>query len=125
MEKTVRIGSLYFVYGCLLTEKQRQMVESYYLDDLSLSEIGENFSITRQAVSEQLNRAVGKLVEYEEALHFLERTEYRTAALNEIAEELRQVNDAVAVKCAARLEALANGAVEPASGGGKEESDVC
>ena len=54
MEKTVQISILLQIYGKLLTEKQYQMLDDYYNNDLSLSEIAENAQITRQAVRDNL-----------------------------------------------------------------------
>ena len=49
MAKDLEMGYLLDFYGEVLTEKQREMLRQYYNDDLSLSEIGENFGITRHA----------------------------------------------------------------------------
>ena len=46
MAKDLEMGYLLDFYGEVLTEKQREMLRQYYNDDLSLSEIGENFGIT-------------------------------------------------------------------------------
>ena len=48
MAKDLEMGYLLDFYGEVLTKKQREMLRQYYNDDLSLSEIGENFGITRQ-----------------------------------------------------------------------------
>ena len=48
MAKDFEMGYLLDFYGEVLTPKQREMLRQYYNDDLSLSEIGENFDITRQ-----------------------------------------------------------------------------
>ena len=48
MAKDLEMGYLLDFYGEVLTQKQREMLRQYYNDDLSLSEIGENFGITRQ-----------------------------------------------------------------------------
>ena len=48
MAKDFEMGYLLDFYGEVLTPKQREMLNQYYNDDLSLSEIGENFGITRQ-----------------------------------------------------------------------------
>lgn len=48
MAKNLEISLLFDFYGDMLTEKQRDVVELYYNDDLSLSEIAENEGITRQ-----------------------------------------------------------------------------
>ncbi len=73
LSKVLHMAALYDFYGPLLTEKQRQCIEMHYLQDMSLSEIGVEFSISRQAVHDILRRAEQILEEYELALHFVER----------------------------------------------------
>ncbi|MDE7213906.1 MAG: DNA-binding protein, partial [Anaeroplasmataceae bacterium] len=55
-EKREEIISLYDAYGLLLTDKQRDYFESYYFDDLSISEIASNFEVSRNAVFDQIKR---------------------------------------------------------------------
>ena len=57
MAKNLEISLLFDFYGDMLTEKQRDVVELYYNDDLSLSEIAENEGITRQGVRDSIKRA--------------------------------------------------------------------
>ena len=73
MEKNVKIGILLETYGKLLTEKQYNLLDYYYNNDYSLSEIAENLGITRQAVRTILVKSKKKLYEYEEKLRFLEK----------------------------------------------------
>ena len=54
MGKNFEISLLLDFYGDMLTEKQRDMVDYYYNDDLSLSEIAENEGITRQGVRDSI-----------------------------------------------------------------------
>lgn len=61
------------IYGQLLTKKQRQIIEYYYMEDMSLSEIGELLGITRQAASILINRTEKHLLNYESKLNLLER----------------------------------------------------
>ena len=68
VEKLVEIGILYDFYGKLLSEKQFQIIELYYIYDLSLSEIGEELDITKQGVSDTLKRAEKKLFQFEDTL---------------------------------------------------------
>ena len=56
MDEILHLTLLYDFYGELLTEKQKQVFDLHYQDDLSLSEIGEELSISRQAVRDQLKR---------------------------------------------------------------------
>ena len=41
LEKSFYINELFDLYGSLLTKKQQEIIELYYCDDLSLSEITE------------------------------------------------------------------------------------
>lgn len=64
------IAGLIDVYGKLLGEKTCEMMELYYTDDLSLSEIAENTGMTRQSVHETIKRAEQKLLSAEAQLRF-------------------------------------------------------
>jgi len=55
-------------YAGLLSDRQRELVDLYYNDDLSLSEISELTGITRQGVRDGIKKAEGMLVSYEEKL---------------------------------------------------------
>ena len=74
-------------YGSLLTEKQRDTLELYFQDDLSLSEISELKNISRQGVRENLWQGIRKLVEYEEKLGIVEKTERLKERLEKFIEE--------------------------------------
>ena len=63
MGKNLEISLLLDFYGDMLTEKQRDMVDYYYNDDLSLSEIAENEGITRQGVRDSIKRAEAQMLE--------------------------------------------------------------
>lgn len=73
MEKILEIALLYDFYGELLTEKQKQIFELYYNNDLSLSEIGEELGISRQAVRDQIKRTEQILQQYENKLSLVEK----------------------------------------------------
>ncbi len=60
------------------------MMEQYYGEDLSLSEIAENSSITRQGVHDNIKRAASELKEYERKLGLLGRFTEITNIANEI-----------------------------------------
>lgn len=74
-EKREEIIGLYDTYGVLLTDKQKQYFESYYFDDLSISEIATNFEVSRNAVFDQLKRVNQILIEYEEKLKIVLKTQ--------------------------------------------------
>ncbi|MBR4555426.1 MAG: putative DNA-binding protein [Ruminococcus sp.] len=68
MNKNLATSDLLDIYGQLLTEKQRDMLELYYNDDLSLSEIAEHYEISRQGVHDSIKRGEETLEEYEKIL---------------------------------------------------------
>lgn len=74
MDENVKISLLCQFYGKLLTKTQYEIIDDYYNNDLSLSEIAENHGITRQAVRDTLKKGEKKLFEYEEKLEFMKRT---------------------------------------------------
>ncbi len=67
-EKNLEIGYLLDVYGDILPERRRDMLDLYYNDDLSLAEIAEQMGITRQGVRECIKKAEADLFFYEERL---------------------------------------------------------
>ena len=73
LEKTSRIIDLFEIYGDLLAEKQKIYVQAYYLFDLSLSEIAEEYEISRASVLDTLKQGLKKLEEFENSLHLLEK----------------------------------------------------
>ena len=68
MAKDLEITILFDVYGSLLTEKQRETLEFYYNDDLSLGEISEETGITRQGVMNCIKTSEARLAELEEQM---------------------------------------------------------
>lgn len=72
-EKREELINLYDIYNLLLTDKQRLYFEEYYYNDLSLSEISENYDISRNAVFDQLNKVEKLLISYEDKLHLKEK----------------------------------------------------
>jgi predicted DNA-binding protein YlxM (UPF0122 family) len=78
IEKTTQMNLLYDFYHGLLSEKQQQYMQLYYLDDLSLSEIAEHYDVSRQAVFEQIKRAEHMLIKCEETLQLLTKHQRRT-----------------------------------------------
>ena len=55
VKKKVKMSMLYELYGNLLTKNQKQCIDDYYNNDLSLTEIAENNNITRQGVTKIQN----------------------------------------------------------------------
>ena len=73
LEKIVKLAQLYDWYGPLLTEKQCEMFELYYHQNLSLAEIANEHAVSRTAVHDILLRTESQLFRYEDALGLSER----------------------------------------------------
>ena len=73
LEKTKRVNDLIDLYGSLLTDNQLNILELYYMEDLSLKEIADELSISRNAVFDTLKRSVNILEDYESKLNLLEK----------------------------------------------------
>ena len=91
MEKNVKISLLLDTYGNLLTEKQFNLLDDYYNNDFSLSEIAENEGITRQAVRDNLKKGENNLLEYEEKLKLLNKNEKNSKLADEAIAELNKL----------------------------------
>lgn len=91
MEEKIKISMLIQTYGKLLTEKQQRILDDYYNNDLSLSEIAENNKITRQAVRDIIKKGEKKLFEYEEKLLFMKRTLETEKRIEEALKELTKI----------------------------------
>jgi len=50
-EKNYKISYLFDFYGNILIDKQKDAIDMYYNEDLSLTEIAEHIGITRQGCS--------------------------------------------------------------------------
>ena len=96
MEKNLNVSILLDFYGAMLTEKQRDVVELYYNEDLSLSEIAAHSQITRQGVRDSIKRAEGILLGLEERLGLAKRFRRIQEGLDLIirdARDIRNYND--------------------------------
>ncbi len=92
-EKIVQIALLFDFYGQLLTEKQIDIIDMHYNNDLSLSEISEQVGISRQGVYDTLKRAEKTLFEYEDKLGLVNRFLKQKEALFDVNNMLNQILD--------------------------------
>ncbi|GCF92170.1 UPF0122 protein [Enterococcus florum] len=89
IEKTNRMNGLFEFYATLLTEKQMNYMELYYADDFSLGEIAEEYSVSRQAVYDNIKRTEKILEDYERKLHLFSDYMVREEQLDELAEYVK------------------------------------
>ena len=75
LQKRIRYSRLFAVYGPLLSQTQKEIMEDYFNMDLSISEIADNRGISRSAVDDAIKKAMNKLDEFEKELKVLEKNE--------------------------------------------------
>ncbi len=86
LEKNITLINLYDFYQELLTNKQKEYFEGYYFDDLSITELSENFNVSRNAVHDQLKRTVNKLYDLESKLKLRENQKVRLTLYDKLEE---------------------------------------
>ena len=90
-DKDLRISVLLDHYGAMLTDKQREVIDLYYNDDLSLAEIAEQEGITRQGVRDNIKRGAAQLLEMAEKLHAARRIGRLAGLVSEADETLAAI----------------------------------
>ncbi|WP_334328492.1 YlxM family DNA-binding protein [Companilactobacillus sp. HBUAS59699] len=87
IDETTKINLLYNFYHSLLTKKQNQYMNLYYVEDFSLSEIAEQLDVSRQAVMDNLHRSVSLLESFETEIGLVKKTQ----EIDDIASKLDQI----------------------------------
>ena len=91
LEKSIYINELYDLYGSLLTKKQQEIIELYYCDDLSLSEISEQLEVSRNAIHDCLKKGIKQLENYEKELKLLEKRNDLEKYFSKLKEENKEL----------------------------------
>ena len=109
MEDRVEISLLMDLYGALLTEKQINIMELYYNDDLSLAEIAELNNTSRQAIHDLIKRCYKQFLSYESKLNLLEKSLEKESNIASVLDDLKikySLNDEDYINYKERLESL-------------------
>jgi len=93
MGKDLTISILLDIYGSMLTDKQRNVVELYYNEDLSLAEIAEHEGITRQGVRDSIKRGESLMKSMDENLNLLDKSFNLLESLKEITALAKKVQE--------------------------------
>ena len=93
IDKFERMAMLFDFYGKLLTEKQQEMLSLYYEQDLSLSEIAEEYRISRQAVHDSLKRAEKTLEDLEGKLNLVKKFNLEQEELAKVLSLLKELKE--------------------------------
>ncbi|MDQ5983774.1 MAG: hypothetical protein RUMPE_00802 [Eubacteriales bacterium SKADARSKE-1] len=91
MSKDFYYSGLLDFYGELLNDRQREAMEYYYNEDLSLSEIADNFEISKQGVRDLIKRAEVQLKKTEEKLNLLEKSIKTRKKINDMLDTINEI----------------------------------
>ena len=91
MEKKVKFSCLLAFYGEMLTRTRREMARLHWEEDLSLGEIAEQFSVSRQSVHDTVSRTERQLEAWEEKLGMMKRFQALENGLHACERELEQI----------------------------------
>ena len=92
MERKVSLSLLLAFYGEMLTENQREMSRLHWEEDLSLSEIAQQFSVSRQSVHDTISRTEKQLEGLEEKLSLFRRFQSTEQTLKHALDDLSRVS---------------------------------
>ena len=109
MEDRVEISLLMDLYGALLTEKQINIMELYYNDDLYLADIAELNNTSRQAIHDLIKRCYKQFLSYESKLNLLEKSLEKESKIASVLDDLKikySLNDEDYINYKERLESL-------------------
>ena len=89
----MRQSLLYDFYGALLSERQREVMELYHEENLSLAEIADEFGISRQGVHDALQKAEKSLEMYEEKLGLVGKFSRTSDAVSDIERRIARLSE--------------------------------
>lgn len=84
LKEKVELSILFDFYGELLKDHNKRIFEDYILNDLSLSEIGEEQGISRQGVYDIVKRCTKQLKDCEDKLNLVKKFEKTKEMVNQI-----------------------------------------
>jgi len=96
---------LFDYYGVLLTDHQKDVMDEYFNNDLSMNEIADNLNISKSAVQDLIKRTLNQLDEYENSLKLIEKDNKFDIVLN----DMRKQSNVLLNKYIAQLEKINRG----------------
>ena len=81
------------IYGDLLTEKQKSILEMYFFDDLSLVEISKINNSSRQSILYSINKSIDQLESFESKIRILEKDKEFKEKKQELIKKLSEIID--------------------------------
>ena len=92
INQKLKTSLLLEIYGKLLTDKQYNYVD-FFVNDMSFSEIAENYNISSQAAFDLVSRTIKVLEEYEDKLQLLNKFNNIKEQINCIVNEIQNNAD--------------------------------
>lgn len=87
-EKDMKFPLLLDAYGVLLSDRKREILDFYYNEDYSLSEISELTGISRQGVRDSIKKSEEEIYQLEARLKLAEKTETLTRLIRSVITDL-------------------------------------
>ena len=92
LEQRLYLAELFDIYGPLLTDKQQKCLSMHLFEDFSMSEIGEELAVSRQAVYDILHRSEQIMAGYEEKLGLAQRLKEQQQELTGLYEDISSLS---------------------------------
>lgn len=89
-------------YGDLLTNHQKEILNEYLNEDLSMNEIADNYKISKSAVQDLIKRSIIQMQNFEKVLKIIEKDR----KLDIVIEEMKKENKEILDKYINRIEKL-------------------
>ncbi len=87
----IEMVRLYDIYMPLLSDRQKEILNLYYNEDESLTEISENVGITRQGVRDCIVKAENQLVYFEKKLGLYGKISDLNAAIDKLFDKAKKL----------------------------------
>ena len=91
--KDMSFSALLDIYGNILSERKKEILEYYYFDDYSLSEISELTGISRQGVRDSIKKGEEEIKKLENSLNIHENDIKLKNHLVSVADKLKELNN--------------------------------
>lgn len=98
MERELYLSLLFDCYKSMLTERQREIFDLYYNQNLSLGEIAEDLDISRQGVRDSLVKAEKTMTDLEGNLKIYDKSVELSNMLGDLAKDLSKLQMSPAQK---------------------------
>ena len=93
VEENVNLCKLYDLYKNLLSKGQQEILSYYLYDDLTISEIAENLSVSRQSIKDSINKGKKKLLMIEDKISILQLKNGYESEIKKLKAQLSKIKE--------------------------------